>query len=302
MADAAKLHVRDSKFKVGAHVSVSKNYFIEDAAPDARYYGHVVRILSNDDIRVKWVIDNTQSLVNPSELRIEEIDVVETETHTPAPQIHFGIDASHQIQVKKERKVLAERNEEKEEDERIENEKGSVLKVKIERRKHLRKKNKICYIAENIEGREDEETQECDSSKKKMKMVVEEKTVRRESKRNVMEQERIKDINEHNDNDNNICVNDVLDALVSNKKWLGADLFLTPPDGNGSDEDSGDENEVPEFHHLSKKQLLASCEVQVVRCDEDEVCVITNKNELTQLESSMLTETDDSDTNSIWEK
>ena len=116
-----------------------------------------------------------------------------------------------------------------------------------------------------------------------------------------MEQEHIKDINEHNDNDNNICVNDVLDALVS-KKWLGADLFLTPPDGNGSDEDSGDENEVPEFHHLSKKQLLASCEVQVVRCDEDEVRVITNKNELTQLESSMLTETDDSDTNSILEK
>ena len=58
--------------------------------------------------------------------------------------------------------------------------KGSVLKVKIERRKHLRKKNKICYTAENIEGGEDEETQECDSSKKKMKMVVEEKTVRRE--------------------------------------------------------------------------------------------------------------------------
>ena len=72
-----------------------------------------------------------------------------------------------------------------------------------------------------------------------------------------------------------IIINDVLDALVSNKKWLGADLFLTPPDGNGSDEDSGDENEVPEFHHLSKKQLLASCEVQVVRCDEDEVRVIT---------------------------
>ena len=81
-----------------------------------------------------------------------------------------------------------------------------------------------------------------------------------------------------------------------------ADLFLTPPDGNGIDEDSGDENKVPKFHHLSKKQLLASCEVQVVRCNEDEVCVITNKNELTQLEPSMLTETDDSDTNSIWEK
>ena len=59
MADAAKLHVRDSKF--GAHVSVSKNYFIEDAAPDTRYYGHVVRILSNDDIRVKWVISITHS-------------------------------------------------------------------------------------------------------------------------------------------------------------------------------------------------------------------------------------------------
>ena len=71
-------------------------------------------------------IDNTQFLVNPSELRIEETEVVEVETYTPAPQIHFGIDASHQIQVKKERKVLSERNEEKEEDERIENEGVSI--------------------------------------------------------------------------------------------------------------------------------------------------------------------------------
>ena len=210
MADAAKLHVRDSKFKVGAHAYVSKNYFIEDAAPHARYYGHLVRILSNDDIRVKWVIDNTQSLVNPSKLRIEEVEVV------GSGNIHTRRITSNSGEEREE--VLAERNEEKEDDERIKNEKGSVLKVKIERRKHLRKKNKICYTEENIEEGEDEETQECDSSKKKMKMVVEEKTVKRESELNVMEQESTKDINEHHDNDNNICVNDVLDALVSNKK------------------------------------------------------------------------------------
>ena len=29
-----------------------------------------------------------------------------------------------------------------------------------------------------------------------------------------------------------------------NNNWLGADLFLTPPEGNGSDEDSGDDEEI----------------------------------------------------------
>ena len=48
------------------------------------------------------------------------------------------------------------------------------------------------------------------------------------------------------------CVNDVLDALEMNN-WLGADLFLTPPEGNGSDEDSGDDEKVLQSHQLSKK-------------------------------------------------
>ena len=42
MADAAKLHVCENKFKVGAYVLVSRQYFIEDASDfDACFYGHM---------------------------------------------------------------------------------------------------------------------------------------------------------------------------------------------------------------------------------------------------------------------
>ena len=69
-----------------------------------------------------------------------------------------------------------------------------------------------------------------------------------------------------------------------NNNWVGVDLFLTPPEGNGSDEDSGNDEEVPQFHQLSKKQLLASCELQVVTYDEDDVHVVSSKKELSHLD------------------
>ena len=51
--------------------------------------------------------------------------------------------------------------------------------------------------------------------------------------------------------------------------WIRADLFLVPPnDVNCSDEDSADE-EDPQLHNLSKKQLLADCELKLIKNDDE---------------------------------
>ena len=71
-------------------------------------------------------------------------------------------------------------------------------------------------------------------------------------------------------------MNDALDTLANRNNWIGADLFLVPPnDVNCSDEDSADE-EGPQLHNLSKKQLLADCELKLTKND-DEIIVIGEK-------------------------
>ena len=63
MADAAKHHLRLAKIKVGTCVSVSKDYFHESAPVNEQFYGLVMKVLDNGLVRVKWEVDNTQSLV-----------------------------------------------------------------------------------------------------------------------------------------------------------------------------------------------------------------------------------------------
>ena len=73
-----------------------------------------------------------------------------------------------------------------------------------------------------------------------------------------------------------ITVNEVLDALSTNSKWAAADIFLTPLSGNRSDADSADSDDEDDalLHHLSRNQLLASCELQVQMHDEDDIRVL----------------------------
>ena len=66
MADAAKRHLRLRKIKVGTCVSVSKDYFHETTPINERFYGSVIKVLDNSLVRLKWQVDNTQSLVAPS--------------------------------------------------------------------------------------------------------------------------------------------------------------------------------------------------------------------------------------------
>ena len=83
-----------------------------------------------------------------------------------------------------------------------------------------------------------------------------------------------------------LSVNDVLDGLCSSKSWLCTNIFPTPPDGNCSDE------EDPQLCNLSKRQLLSTCELQVVRNDDDEVQVICDKEGLANIDEAVSMDTD----------
>ena len=72
MADAAKRHLRLAKTNVGTHVSVSKDYFHESAPINEWVYGSVINVFDNGLGKMKWEVDNTQSLVAPSDFQINK--------------------------------------------------------------------------------------------------------------------------------------------------------------------------------------------------------------------------------------
>ena len=64
-------------------------------------------------------------------------------------------------------------------------------------------------------------------------------------------------------NSSSFSVNNALDGLSSSTHWLGADIYIGPPDNvNCSNEDSADDDN-PHLHNFSRKQLMANCEFQV---------------------------------------
>ena len=71
-----------------------------------------------------------------------------------------------------------------------------------------------------------------------------------------------------------LSVSNALDGLTSSKRWLGADIYIAPPDdGNCSDEDSADADN-PQLHNLSRKQLMANCGLQVTCSNNGNVKII----------------------------
>ena len=57
--------------------------------------------------------------------------------------------------------------------------------------------------------------------------------------------------------------------MSSSTHWLGADIYIVPPDdANCSDEVTADDNN-PHLHNLSGKQLMANCQIQVTGYDDD---------------------------------
>ena len=70
MADAAKRHVRQAKVKVKTKVYVHKTFFYSDADPNEKFYVEIVKVLANDNLKIKWDIDNTYSVVLPKDIKI----------------------------------------------------------------------------------------------------------------------------------------------------------------------------------------------------------------------------------------
>ena len=67
-----------------------------------------------------------------------------------------------------------------------------------------------------------------------------------------------------------LTVNDAIDVLVTKTNWIGAKLFLSPPDDvNCSNEDSANEDDL-QLSSFSKKQLLAQCQLRTTQNNGDE--------------------------------
>ena len=72
MAELVKIRKRTNKFKIGTHVSVLKTYFVLEAnSTEPCFYGEVVKLLDNRDVRVRWDIDQTHSVVMQDDLKLE---------------------------------------------------------------------------------------------------------------------------------------------------------------------------------------------------------------------------------------
>ena len=72
--------------------------------------------------------------------------------------------------------------------------------------------------------------------------------------------------------------------MSSSTSWLGADIYIAPPDdANCSDEDSADDDN-PHLHNLSGKQLMANCELQVTGYDDNDVRVIHDTDGLVEID------------------
>ena len=82
-----------------------------------------------------------------------------------------------------------------------------------------------------------------------------------------------------------MTVDDDIDALSNSNKWAGVDIFICPPDGNCSDEDSADEKDH-QLYDLSRRQLFAQCELQVATTETDEMVVIDQVEKLEMMSSS----------------
>lgn len=82
----------------------------------------------------------------------------------------------------------------------------------------------------------------------------------------------------------NIRNSDATDALSNSNKQAGA-VFIFPPDGNSSDEDSADKEE-PQLDNLSQRQLLSQCELQVATIETKQTVVIDQLEKLGIMSSS----------------
>ena len=277
MADAAKRHVRQAKVKVKTKVYVHKTFFYSDADPNEKFYGEVVKVLPNGNLKIKWDIDNTYSGVLPKDIKIVS-DLIQDN------DIDFS-QAKHvnSIQEKEVIQTLEESSPEATDTIKVDQEMFQENVRSLRKRKNIsyddnvHSKAEDSFLEESAENPDDTRVL-AEASPVTMKVKIEGKTPARK-KRQLNNNENVSSANMMQQSNTGLTINEALDILASNNQWVGADLFMTTPeDANCSDEDSADE-EDPHQHNLSKKQLLAQCQLRLRENGSDEMREIDSDKE-----------------------
>ena len=94
----------------------------------------------------------------------------------------------------------------------------------------------------------------------------------------------LKESKDNMSREDHMNVDESLKILEDNEfNWYAADLYICPPsNADCSDEDGGDKEELKKQtpDNLSRSQLLADCEIQLDCFDENEMVIISKKDEL----------------------
>ena len=69
MNEAAKCHLWECKLKAETRAYVDKT-FCSDANLSEKFYGMIMEVLPNDNIKVKWDVENTHSIVSPQDVSV----------------------------------------------------------------------------------------------------------------------------------------------------------------------------------------------------------------------------------------
>ena len=292
---------RSKPIEQGDRVSVPRNYFgdsygntLKDSV--SKLYGTVLNVFSASDFSVVWDVD--EEISPHCKLRNITLEPADTpkqkdvfcpqdnqdvdqgcsadavKTHSLLVDDFDGIDenfaASKQTKKTGKRKLRKEVKLGIDLDFSIE----PIPKVKSNS-KHASLRQRSNQIKYQSEDEDSDEEYDSNSSKdekevkgKNLEKVLKQmkkdrKDPKRESKRSLHSSQY------REEESGSISVNDVLDKLSANEKWAAADIFITPPGGNRSDEDSApsdqefDDDDNTRIHHLSRNQLLAQCELQV---------------------------------------
>ena len=69
MAEAAKHHLRECKPKAGTRVYADKTFY-SDANASEKFWGVIMKVLPNDNIKVKWDVDITHSIFSLQDVSV----------------------------------------------------------------------------------------------------------------------------------------------------------------------------------------------------------------------------------------
>lgn len=320
MADAAKLR-RRKVYKNGEKISVPGDYFFPNLPPHPQITGTVIST-GVETLRVRWHCDLTRS-----DVAIDDIQPVEQglSCAVTGPEDFQDSEQGCAADAATTHALLIEDFPEEDQVNPTKTKTNGKGKATLSKKSHThtgcdfaikssglstytnlqtrnRNRKKVSYTNDSDDCSDDVDVVAVEEQGRKKKKInngkrsleevvgkIKSKKVvgtKRENKRNTVSQA--------TSSNDDISVNEVLDKLHGNSKWAGADIFICPPSGNRSDEDSAqsedDDDDENRIHHLSRNQLLANCELQVQMNDEEELRIVQDREELSNIDKELATE------------